>query len=98
MQVRSNDFKIDGGLGVVGGVLRVRLNGVVQSIVTNFRFRENSDGSFELEHRPIGFTKWIKIMSGNSELNGLNGLPLIQNYCADIGAFPTSLAINGGTF
>ena len=77
----------DGSIRTSSGVLQVYLNGTWNDIVTGFRFREDDDGTYELEHRPVGFTWWIEVLSGNSDQLGLNGLPLAQQYRVSMGAY-----------
>lgn len=80
------------------GTFQVYLNGVWNDVVINFRFREDSTGAYELEHKPIGFTEWIEINSGNGNMSGLNGLPIIQQYVASMGACPAHVQIKGRSF
>lgn len=40
----------------------------------------------------------ISIRSGNSLDVGLNGIPIVQEYSVDMGAFPYPTSIDGGTF
>ena len=82
----------------VSGTFQVYLNGVWNDVVINFVFREDSDGSYELEHMPIGFGWWYEIMSGNSDELGIDGRPIIQQYGASMGAYQHDLEISGGTF
>lgn len=51
-----------------------------------------------LEHTPVGYTQRIAIFSGNSDLLGLNGLPIIQGYVVSMGAYPAPPQVDGGTF
>ena len=88
----------EGAIRVVNGAFQIYLNGTWNDIVLGFRFREDDNGYYELEHKPIGFTEWIEIFSGNSESVGLNGRPIVQQYSASIGTYPPPLQINGGTF
>jgi len=81
-----------------GGLFQVYLNGVWNDVVVNFRLREDSEGSYELEHRPIGFDLWYEVMSGNSDQLGLDGRPLVTQYSASMGAYQRDLVIDGGTF
>lgn len=80
------------------GTFQIYLNGAWEDVVTNFRFREDVNGNYELEHKPVGFDMWLEVASGNSDELGLNGLPLVQNYSISMGAYPAQLQIDGGTF
>ena len=88
----------EGSIRMLDGVLSCYLNGVWADIVTGFRFREDSDEGYELEHKPIGFYNWYEVSSGNSNEKGLNGLPITQQYTTSMGAYPVPLEIDGGTF
>lgn len=79
-----------------GGTLQIYVNSAWQTIVSNFVFLEDSLWGYALEHKPVGFTKYIEVMSGTS-LNdlGLNGLPMINHYNVSMGAYPVP-AISGG--
>jgi hypothetical protein len=69
----------------------IYLRGVWQDIMYDFTFEND-----ELEHAPVGET--IDVWSGNSNLLGLNGLPIVQEYQVSMGAFPAKKIISGGTF
>ena len=88
----------EGAIRIKDNIFQTYITGAWQDVVTNFRFREDGNGSYELEHKPIGFTEWIEVLSGNSDLLGLNGLPITQNYATSMGAFPVPLQLDGGTF
>jgi hypothetical protein len=95
--VKGNARSVEGAIRTSATAFQIYLNGVWNDIVINFRFREES-GSYELEHNPVGLTWWYEVSSGNSNYLGLNGLPLIQQYSASMGAFPCKLIIDGGDF
>ena len=81
------------------GYLEVYLNDVWNKIVMNFVFLEDSDNNYTFEHQPIGFTSYIVVMSGNSINNlGLNGLPIVQQYRVDMGAYPSRNVLGGRSF
>ena len=86
---------VEGSIRVNSSTFQIYLNGVWNDIVLNFRFREDNNGAYELEHKPIGFALWYEVYSGNSNVKALNGLPLIQNYSGDMGAYPKRLLISG---
>jgi len=81
-----------------GGVFQIYLNGIWNDIVINFRLREDSDGAYEFEHRPVGFDLWYEIMSGNSDALGIDGRPLVQQYVASMGAYQPDIIVDGGSF
>ncbi len=88
----------DGAVRIKQGAFQAYINGGWQTVVSNFRFREDANGGYELEHKPVGFEWWIEVNSGNSDLLGLNGLPLVQQYKVSMGAYPVPLTLDGGTF
>lgn len=51
-----------------------------------------------LQTVPFGYVSVINVYNGNSDLLGLNRLPLIQGYKASQGAYPIPLKIDGGSF
>lgn len=79
-----------------GGTLQIYVSGAWQTIVSNFVFSENSAYGYALEHTPVGFTRKIEVMTGNS-LNdlGLNGLPMTHSYTNDMGPYPAGDWIGG---
>ena len=96
--IGGNANTTTGSIRVSSGVLQIYLLGTWNDVVTGFRFREDSvSGQYELEHRPIGFTSWIEVMSGNSDALGLNGLPMTQGYVTSMGAYPVHGQIVGRT-
>lgn len=97
-RISSAAFNEEGAIRIKDNVFQTYIDGAWQDVVTNFRFREDANGSYELEHKPIGFTEWIEVLSGNSDLLGLNGLPITQNYATSMGAYPVPLQLDGGTF
>lgn len=76
---------------VTPSVLHIYANGATKDIKIDFTTANN-----ELEHLPDSYT--IDVWSGNSNQLGNNGLPLVQEYKASMGAYPVPLLINGGTF
>lgn len=88
----------NGGVRVSSSTLQMYLNSVWNDVVTGFRFREISANNYALEHKPIGFTLWLEVDSGNSQSDlGLNGLPLVQGYQVSMGAYPVNPLIVGRT-
>jgi hypothetical protein len=67
--------------------LRDQWNTVVYDLTTEY-------GDFR--HAPID--EQIYVWAGNSVTNGLNGLPIVQQYQVSMGAYPYPVQINGGTF
>lgn len=51
--------------------------------------------SGDLEHIPETYV--IDVRSGNSNATGINGVPIVQEYSVDIGAYPYPTVVNGGT-
>lgn len=97
-QVLGSAITANGSIRTQSGTFQVYLNGVWNDIPFNFRLREDSTEGYEFEHKPVGFTEWIEIMSGNGNTKGLNGLPLVQQYSVSIGAYPVQQTIDGGAF
>ena len=97
-RISSAAFNEEGAIRIKDNVFQAYIGSEWQDVVTNFRFREDENGNFELEHKPIGFTGWIEVNSGNSDLPGLNGLPITQNYATSMGAYPVPLTLDGGIF
>jgi len=93
--IGGNANEDEGSVRTSSGVLQAYLNGTWADVVTGFRFREDSAGYYELEHKPVGFTWWLEVMSGNSDDLGLNGLPLVQQYRVSMGAYPVHEQIQG---
>ena len=89
----------EGSVRQVNGIFQIYLNGVWNDVVINFVFREDSTtGSYELEHQPVGLTKYYEVASGNSNELGIDGKPLFLQYGGDIGAHNHDLLISGGEF
>ena len=80
------------------GELQLYRGGTWAPLVSNFRFKETAQAFYALEQKPVGFTSWIEVFTGNGEDLGLNGMPLIQGYRAAMGAFPAQPMIAGGSF
>jgi hypothetical protein len=97
-RIGASAFDEEGAVRIKNKVFQTYIDGAWQDVVTNFRFREDANGDYELEHKPIGFQWWIEVNSGNSDNLGLNGLPIVQNYKVSMGAYPIPLEIDGGTF
>lgn len=99
--IGSNILQEFGGFGVVrddDGVeqFRIYLNDVLNDIVLGFRFRETEDGV--LQTKPIGFSEWYNVNSGNSESLDLNGNPMVMNYQPSMGSHQPLIDCDGGTF
>jgi len=98
VRLSSAAFDEEGAVRIKNNVFQTYMDGAWQDVVTNFRFREDENGEYELEHKPVGFDWWIEVNSGNSDNLGLNGLPIVQNYKVSMGAYPVPLEVDGGTF
>jgi hypothetical protein len=96
--IGSNERDEAGAIRVVDGTFQIYANGTWNDVVINFRFREDSAGAYELEHKPIGFDYWYEIMSGNSDQLGIDGRPIVQQYATSMGAYQNRLIVDGGTF
>lgn len=96
--IGSNSEEEEGSIRTNSGYYQIYLNGVWNDVVINFRFREDSSGAYELEHKPIGLNFWYEIMSGNSDMIGIDGKPIFQQYSTNMGAMQSDLIISGGTF
>lgn len=98
-RILGSSIEEEGSIRTVDGELQVYLNGTWETAVTGFRFRQDDDWLYHLEWLPTGFTKWIDVATGDSTDDlGLNGLPLVQNYIADIGPYPTPIRLQGRSF
>lgn len=99
--IGSNAETVDGGVrfnetGLEGEPsLQTYYGSAWNNIVAGFNFKEVDA---VLEHTPIGYVLRIAVFSGNSDLLGLNGLPIVQGYKVSMGAYPVPAQINGGTF
>ena len=97
-RIGASAFDEEGAVRIKNNVFQTYIEGSWRDIPTGFRFRQDPDGNYEFEHKPTGFEWWIEVSSGNSDLLGLNGLPIVQNYAVSMGAYPVPLEIDGGTF
>lgn len=73
---------------------QIYTNGSWQTVVAGFNFSE--ENGYIFADAPLA--NRIEVYSGNSDLLGLNGIPIIHNYTIDMGAYPFPSVINGGTF
>ena len=76
----------------------VYISGAWNKFVTGFRFYEDAANGYVLEHQPVAGGFWIEVVSGDSTVLGLNGLPIVQQYAASMGAYPSPLILDGGAF
>ena len=97
-RISSAAFDEEGAIRIKDNVFQTYIGGEWQDVPTGFRFRQDSNGNYEFEHKPTGFDLWIEVSSGNSDILGFNGLPLVQQYAVSIGAYPVPLQLDGGTF
>jgi len=97
-RIGAQAFDEEGAIRIQNGIFQTYVNGGWSDVATGFRFRQDPNGNYEFEHKPTGFQWWIEVSSGNSDILGLNGLPLVQNYAVSMGAYPVPLEIDGGTF
>lgn len=97
-RIGANDNTGEGQVRTSGGAFQWHDGITWNDIVLGFRFREDEDGQYELEHKPIGFERWYEVMSGNSNDLDPDGNPLIAQYTANIGIYGPVLQIDGGGF
>lgn len=97
-RISSAAFDEEGAIRIKDNVFQTYIGGEWQDVPTGFRFRQDSSGNYEFEHKPTGFDLWIEVSSGNSDILGFNGLPLVQQYSVSMGAYPVPLQLDGGTF
>lgn len=97
-RIGASAFDEEGAVRIKNNIFQTYINGEWLDVPTGFRFRQDPNGNYEFEHKPTGFEWWIEVSSGNSDLLGLNGLPLVQNYAVSMGAYPVPLELDGGTF
>ena len=98
-RILGNEREEEGAVRTTtGGTFQVYLNGVWNDVVINFVMREDSDGTYELEHAPIGYTYYYEVMSGNSDELGLDGKPIFQQYVTSMGCYQPDVQIDGGSF
>jgi hypothetical protein len=86
----------EGALRFHDGVLQLYANGTWNDNVIGFRFREDSTGNYELEHKPIGFDTWLNVREGTSNETGPDGLPIVRGYHVNMGPYGVDLVIDGG--
>lgn len=77
--------------GVTPSLLEMFANGIINYIPLDIAYLEQ-----DYTHTPVG--EKISIRSGNSQLLGLNGLPVVREYQTDMGAYPAPVYVDGGTF
>jgi hypothetical protein len=58
--------------------------------------RQIAAENYALEAMPL--TNWIQVFNGDSEVLGLNGLPIVQGYTVSMGCYPVQQILNGGSF
>jgi hypothetical protein len=97
-RISSAAFDEEGAIRIKDNVFQTYIGSEWQDVPTGFRFRQDSNGNYEFEHKPTGFDLWIEVSSGNSDILGLNRLPLVQQYAVSMGAYPVPLQLDGGTF
>lgn len=98
VRVGGKSSDAQGSIRVNSGVFQIYINDAWQDVVTNFRFREDPTGGYELEHKPVGFNTWIEVRSGNSDTLDPSGRPVIQEYQRSIGVYQVPVVIRGGGF
>jgi len=98
-RILSSDRAEEGSIRTTtAGVFQIYLNSTWNNVVINFVLREDSDGTYELEHAPVGFDWYYEIMSGNSDKIGIDGRPIITQYSCSMGCYQQDLVLDGGQF
>jgi hypothetical protein len=89
-----------GSVRTYNNKFQIYLNAKWNDIVINFVLQEDSTEGYALEHKPTvpAADQWYLLYSGNSVDGGLDGLPLVQQYTASMGAYQTPLVIKGRSF
>ena len=82
-RIGGNTSTLEGAAKVEASTLKMYLAGAWREFVSGVTLAEHS---FILVHKPLSC--WIQVFSGDSEVLGLNGKPLIQGYLISIGAYP----------
>lgn len=99
MVIGHSDRTESGSFRVSSGELQVYLSSAWNTIVTGFRFQQDSTSQVgELEYRPSGYSNYYGAMNGNGNDLGYNGLPLVQQYVASMGAYAAKIVVDGGVF
>lgn len=96
--VEGSGYEREGVIRKYNGEFQIYLNSQWNSIVINFRFREDSTGGYELEHNPVGLDYWYQVATGNSDELGLDGKPMFIQYDCDMGCENSDLVLYGGDF
>jgi hypothetical protein len=97
-QIGSSDRTgVDGLIRFQDNAFQIWQNNAWSDVVIALRMREDDNGRYELEHKPIGFNNWYEIANGNSNELGFNGLPLTQQYVTSMGTYPVKIHVDGGT-
>jgi hypothetical protein len=102
-KIGRSGLEEDGGIRIrtqADGIVRVELylEGAWKTILSGVNIVTDS------EERPkdiefTDFTPWnLSLVTGDSDLKDINGLPLVQQMTSSIGAIQRAQTINGGTF
>jgi len=100
--IGSNADKIEGGIRTLidertgERIAQYYLNGAWQTALTGVTLRVNRvNPSIET----LDFEPWaISVTNGNSVTTDPSGVPMVQNFKIDMGAFSAPLVIDGGSF
>jgi hypothetical protein len=95
------DGQIRHGLAILDGIItqtfQIYQNNRWETLAANVALRDiETAENHALQHYPIN--NWISAFSGDSELISLSGLPTVQGYQVDIGAYAAPQIVNGGSF
>ena len=91
----ANNGTTEGGFRLSSGEIQFYLNGAWKTVVLDIRIREDDAGGIFLEFNPLGSSMWINTTSGNSDLLGLNGKPIVHAGQRDAGAYPAPTIVGG---
>ena len=102
-----NNNTIDGGLRYSPasdndsglGEAQLYSEGVWNTFLTGIMIVINRLNPFHPDIEFTNITPWtLSLIDGNSNVKGVNGLPLVQNMQTDMGAYPSPVLSDGGTF
>lgn len=93
--IGGNARTVNGGIRIDStqdpDTFEMYLRSVWQTILYDLTYEND-----EFEHTPL--SEMIDVWSGNSNLLGLNGLAIIQEYRVSMGAMPVPRTLDGGSF
>lgn len=99
--IKTNSNTFDGGLRTIynddTGICNLQLytDGKWNTLLAGVEITLDND---EADIEFTGYTKNISLIDGDSDIKGINGLPIIQDFKQSMGAYPQQLVISGGDF